>query len=243
MDDTVQLPGGEILGILGAVTKAHRKKAISPAAIRFGALLMRLCRRTYRVTVVDPGGFREHMQPWPVVVALWHNRVALLSGFFPRRFHERTVALASASRDGETAARALEAFQFQVVRGSSSRGGYQALRELRRKLDENLSAALTVDGPRGPRYGVHPGVVLLAEWSGRPVLPVCVNAPRRWELKGWDRTQVPKPFSRVTLVIGEPLFIPPELSSEAREQQCARVREALLHITDDAIAGQPSNRP
>ena len=204
-----------------------------------GVLLMRLCRRTYRITTVDPGGFLKEMRPWPVVAALWHNRVSLLSGFFPRQFHQRTAALASASRDGETAARALAAFGFQVVRGSSSRGGYQALYDLRRKLDEGCSLGLTVDGPRGPRYSVHPGVVLVAEWTGCPVLPVCVNAPHRWELRSWDRTQIPKPFSRVTLLVGDPLLIPPNLSPEERERQCARVREALLRITTDDVAGQP----
>ena len=67
---------------------------------------------------------------------------------------------------------------------------------------------LTVDGPRGPRYTVHPGAAALALASGAPVVPILVNADSYWQMKSWDRMQIPKPFSRVTLVLGEPLTIP-----------------------------------
>jgi lysophospholipid acyltransferase (LPLAT)-like uncharacterized protein len=213
--------------------RKRKRKTVSPWLVTLGCWAMRLCQRTYRVEVQDAIGFLTPARPWPVIAVLWHNRVAILADFMPAEIRHGAVALASASRDGEVAARALRIFGFQVVRGSSSRGGYQALLELRRKLDERITVGLTVDGPRGPRYEVHPGAVLLAEWTGLPVVPVSLNAPCRWELKGWDRTQIPKPFSRVKVVVGEALRVPPDLSPEQREAECRRVRNALLAITVD----------
>ena len=214
--------------------RKRKRKPVPPWAITLGAWAMRGCQKTYRVDVHDPNGFLAPTRLWPVIGVLWHNRVSLLAGFFPAEMRRNCAALASASRDGEVAARALQAFGFQVVRGSSSRGGYQALLELKRTLlEEKTTIAITVDGPRGPRYEVHPGAIMLAEMTGLPIIPLSLNAPRRWELKGWDHTQIPKPFSRVRLVVGEPFHVPSGLSSEQRDAECRRLREALLAITVD----------
>jgi hypothetical protein len=217
------------------VTARKRKRqAVPPWLVTLGAWAMRGFGCTYRVDLHDPKGFLASAQPWPVIAVLWHNRVSLLAGFFPATMRNNCAALASASGDGEVAARALRTLGFQVVRGSSSRGGYHALLELKRKLlEEKLTVGITVDGPRGPRYEVHPGAVMLAEATGLPILPLSLNAPRRWELKSWDRTQIPKPFSRVGLMVGEPFTVPPDLSPEQRQAECRRVRDALLSITVD----------
>jgi len=192
-----------------------------------------LLRQTYRVQQNDPRELIAREKPWPIIAALWHNRIPLLVNFFPSRLCHQAAALASASRDGEYAAEFLKSFGYFPIRGSSSRGGYQALFEMKKVLEGGLSVALTVDGPRGPRYSVSPGAVILAEWTGIPIIPLGLNAPRRWELKGWDRTQIPKPFSRVEFIIGEPIFIAPDLVPEQRETECRRLASALMQITQD----------
>lgn len=218
-----------------------QRKPVPGWVVGGGVTLFRLLRRTWRVTVDDRTDFFTTGEPWPMVAALWHNRIPLLVNFFPAALQRRAAALASASGDGEIAAQVLRAFQYTVVRGSSSRGGHAALYNLKECLKNGLSTAITVDGPRGPRYSVHPGAMLLGEWTGVPVVPLCINAPRRWELRSWDRTQIPKPFSRVTFVIGEPLAVPPDLDPDQRRTECERLRTALLAITDDAPrAGTPA---
>lgn len=201
--------------------------------IKSGAVLFRLLRRTYRMTYTDPWHVLDFRDPWPMIVVMWHNRLAILTNYFPREKAARVAAMASASRDGEFAAQALRTFGFQVVRGSTSRGGYEGMNEMRRLLGGDTSVALTIDGPRGPRYHAHPGAVILGEKTGRAIATMGFNAPRRWELHGWDRTQIPKPFSRVQVIFGEPFTIPPDLTPEQRTAQCLRVQEKLLAITDD----------
>ncbi|MFA4945326.1 MAG: lysophospholipid acyltransferase family protein [Lentisphaeria bacterium] len=215
---------------------AGKKKTLPYWLVALGATLFRLLRHTWRVTVEDRAGLLAATAPWPAVTILWHNRIPILADLFPRRLRQGTAALASASRDGEAAAHLLRAFDYQVVRGSSSRGGHAALNALHAKLDAGTGVAITVDGPRGPRYTLHAGAVHLAVQTGRPLIPLALNAPHRWELKGWDRTQIPKPFSRVTLVIGEPLHLQPMPTDAERQAQLETVRQALLAITDDRRA-------
>jgi len=196
-------------------------------------LVVRFLFWTYRVRVVDPRGFLEHGRPWPAVFALWHNRLIFLPLCFPMHVRRRTATLASISRDGEYAAGLISALGLPVLRGSTSRGGHRALRRLKQHLDGGGSVVLTVDGPRGPRYTVQSGAVVLAGLSGHPLVPVCLNAPRRWELNGWDRTQIPIPFSRVELVIGAPLTVARPRGREEVASEAERLRRALLRITHD----------
>lgn len=210
------------------------RRQLPGLVVFFLVTLIRLLGRTCRLRVVDPRGFLPDGEPWPVILSLWHNRLLFLADMFPATLRRRSAALASASRDGEYAAAFVEAFHVQPVRGSSSRGGHRALRQLKRKLDDGLSVILTVDGPRGPRYGVHPGAILLAEMTEKPIIPASFSAPHRWELGGWDRTQVPKPFSTIELVLGEPFYVARGLDREGRLAECARLRDAMLAITRDA---------
>jgi lysophospholipid acyltransferase (LPLAT)-like uncharacterized protein len=205
-----------------------------PALMTFAAAaLVRILKLTFRVRIVDETGLLRNDRPWPVIVLLWHNRLLFASAFFPRNLRRRTAALTSASRDGQYAADFLRCFSIGAVRGSSSRGGRDALKELRKCLLAGHSVALTPDGPRGPKYELQIGPVLLAEMTGIPLVPVSVNAPARWELGGWDRTQIPKPFSRVEFVIGAPIFIHRKLTAEQRAEMRAQVEAALMAVTKD----------
>ncbi|MDD4097314.1 MAG: lysophospholipid acyltransferase family protein [Lentisphaeria bacterium] len=198
------------------------------------ARLVGLYAWTFRVRYDDPDGWLQRRVPWPVVVPVWHNRICFLATVFPQALLERAAVLISASRDGEYISTLIRFFRLDVVRGSSSRGGMQALRAMLQKLKHGQTMVVTVDGPRGPRYTVHPGIVALATLGRVPVLPVAVNAEKFWQLNSWDGTQIPKPFSRVLVRLGRPFHLPEGVD---REAGVTAIREALLEITDDRGAG------
>jgi lysophospholipid acyltransferase (LPLAT)-like uncharacterized protein len=194
------------------------------------AAFVKMVAMTYRLRIDDPHGYLSRQEPWPIIVPIWHNRILFLPALAPRGFLERMVVLISASRDGGYVAAFVRFFRLRAVRGSSSRGARAAFLALNRELAAGYSPILTVDGPRGPRYEVHHGVVGLAMHSGAPILPVALNAPKRWNLKSWDGTQIPWPFSRVTLRLGGLLAVAPD---EERDAAAQRVQQALLAITED----------
>lgn len=138
------------------------------------------------------------------ILALWHGRIFAGLHYFRRR---NVVVITSQNFDGEWIARILHRMGFLTSRGSTSRGGARALVQMKRDLAAGRPAAFTVDGPRGPARVVQPGVAWLAGASGHPILPYHIEADRYWTARGWDRTQIPKPFSTVAMAIGEPIHV------------------------------------
>ena len=169
----------------------------------------------------------------PVVYAAWHGRMLLFPYFYGRL---RPVhVLASRSRDGELVSRFARGFGFRVVRGSSSRGGSTALRELARLLrDERAEVGVVPDGPRGPRWVAQPGAVLLAKLGQAPIVPLGLGASRATILGSWDACLIPHPFARVAVAFGEPLVVPPDADRDALEQARQRLEADLHRLTADA---------
>lgn len=173
-----------------------------------------------------------------VIFAIWHNRLALamilyrnlIAGRFPER---QAAGLVSASRDGGLLARVLELFQFRPVRGSSSRRGSQALRELIRAAEEGCDLSITPDGPRGPRYTVQAGVIATAQLTGLPIVPVTFWLGWKKTLRSWDRFQIPLPFSRLEVSFGEPVWVSPAADGEERERLRAELERRLRALTRD----------
>jgi hypothetical protein len=166
----------------------------------------------------------------PVLFVLWHGRM-----FLSIQAHrgEGIVTMASRSKDGELIARWLERNGYTVVRGSTTRGGGEALRRMVRSVRSGRYAALTVDGPKGPPRIVQPGVVQLARLTGAWILPITSSASRPRFLASWDRYLLPFPFSRGFVAYGEPFPIPREMSDEAA---LARIASALDAATSEADA-------
>ncbi|NRA96439.1 MAG: lysophospholipid acyltransferase family protein [Planctomycetes bacterium] len=176
-----------------------------------------------------------------VIFVLWHSGLMIPLGHECRR---GVRALISPGRDGEFAARVVRRFGVEAVRGSSSSAGGRALLEAVRSASANGAPtrwALTPDGPRGPRYVLQAGVAWLASRTGLPVVPIGIAAERAWHLKTWDRYRIPKPFSRVHLVFGQPVDVPASLSRGDVERQRARVERALMEASRAAAtkAGVP----
>jgi lysophospholipid acyltransferase (LPLAT)-like uncharacterized protein len=158
------------------------------------------------------------------IMAFWHGRILPATYYFRRR---GIVVITSENFDGEWIAGIIERFGYGTSRGSSSRGGPRALRQLSRDLAAGRPAGFTVDGPRGPARVSQPGAVWLAKASGHPVLPFHCEADRFWTLRSWDRTQIPKPFATVAISVGEPFYVPRRASESEVELYRQRLDTAL----------------
>lgn len=169
----------------------------------------------------------------PILFALWHGRM-----FLSIQAHrgEGIATMASQSKDGELIARWLEKNGYITVRGSTTRGGSQALREMVRLVRSGRHAALTVDGPKGPPRVVQPGVIQLARLTGAWILPITSSCSKPRFLASWDRYLLPYPFSKAVVAYGEPFPIPQDMSDETA---LVRITSALDAATlqADAAAG------
>lgn len=183
----------------------------------------------YRVEIIDPGDVIHASRP--VVGVTWHNRLLFFPAVFPREVCKKTVAVVSASRDGQYIADLIKCFGLRSARGSSSKGGAHAQLEASRALKEGNHVSFTPDGPRGPRYHMSKGPVHLASLHGVPIVPVAINASRYWECCSWDRFQIPKPFCKLTLILGEAIEIPADLTSDELEFYRKKVEDALNEIS------------
>ncbi len=211
----------------------HQRLAASLAYafIRAVALTLR-----YRWT--DRSGFFVEPRPGPAIYCVWHNRLALcmISYFRYVKKHNQSSGLAamvSASRDGGLLTGVLECFGVQPVRGSSSRRGPQALRELTTWARRGYDMAITPDGPRGPCYVVQDGIIALAQLTGMPVVPVSYQLGWKISLKSWDRFQIPLPFSRCEMFYEKPIRVPREASESDREALRLQLERALKSISKD----------
>ncbi len=199
--------------------------------------LMRGWSKTLRFEIEDRCGVTQPQDPLrPVIFALWHNRIFTLPPIWWRTGGNarKTVVLTSASKDGAILARAMAVFKIGAVRGSSSRRAVAALIGMKRALKDGIDVCITPDGPRGPCYSFHPGVIKLAESSGAPIVPIHATYSSAWHLKTWDGLVIPKPFSRVIVIFDEMLVVPPKLGEAAFSQQLDRVRSVLLAGLDDS---------
>lgn len=174
----------------------------------------------------------------PLIFAIWHNRLALSLLLYRRyvreRFPERRMAaLVSASRDGGMLARVLELYEVQPVRGSSSRRGAQAMRELTAWAERGYDLAITPDGPRGPRYQVQEGTVAVAQLTGLPILPVAYHLSPKVCARSWDRFQFPLPFGRCTVHLGEPMSVPRDASESVRAACLGELQKRMAAMTRD----------
>ncbi len=199
----------------------------SRVLVRLGTWVIRLLSATWRVQThgyVAPRVRRDRGEP-PVVYSVWHGQ--LLEALRVLRY-EPVTALVSEHRDGELIARVLDAFGLMTTRGSSTRGGTRALLELVKVVKSNGDVVITPDGPRGPRRTMAPGILLIAQRTGAPFVPLVCHTDRLWRLKSWDQFEIPKPFARITVVCG------PSQSVEAESGRDAAALAAVFeaHMED-----------
>lgn len=167
------------------------------------------------------------------VMAFWHGRI------LPAIYHFRNrgiVVITSDNFDGEWIARIIHRFGFDTVRGSTSRHAARAALKAKRRMAEGHPVGVTLDGPRGPALVAQPGAVWLAKATGNPILPFHIEAARHWTAGSWDSAQVPRPFSAVAVVMGEPLWVPGDADDPVLEQRRLALEQALARLKDRALA-------
>jgi len=198
-----------------------------------GLTAVRLLSATYRVRLMTPENEQAALQGHSgLIYASWHQRFFPGITFFSTR---RPIAIiVSKSLDGEMIARVVKSLGWHPVRGSSSRGGKQALSEIKQLGTTGFRVGHIVDGPRGPFGVIKPGLIRIAQFTGMPIVPTITSAQHRWVFtKSWDRFMVPKPFSRVIIRFGEPIFVPEKLDAQTFEAHRLSVEQILARLYAD----------
>jgi hypothetical protein len=152
-----------------------------------------------------------------MVVAFWHQRFFGALGYAGRFSEYSPSVMISRSADGEMIAKVVVQLGLRPIRGSSSQGGRWALRAIIDDFVHNQIVAHAVDGPQGPRCVVKSGLIKIAQLSGAAIFPLYISMNRAWRLNSWDRFLIPKPFCRIVLEWGDPIFIPRDTSPDAFE--------------------------
>jgi lysophospholipid acyltransferase (LPLAT)-like uncharacterized protein len=198
-------------------------------------IAVRMLAWTWRLQVTDESGLRTSRESGtpPLIWVFWHNRLLVVPILYGRFFrHRKSAVLISRSRDGGILAGVIERFGGRPIRGSSSRGGASALRELERKVGQGYDAYITPDGPKGPCYSVGAGAIWLAQHTGAALLPVSVEVSKCWRLGRWDGFLIPKPFARVKVTMRALHRISPTTTDLAVKEEQERLRILMMSQTD-----------
>ncbi len=194
-----------------------------------GYWVMRLVGCTLRWQVEGWENFHSiHAAGKRVIFTFWHGRIFMGTYFFRNR---GIVVMTSQNKDGEYIARVIRRFGYSAARGSSSRGAKGALVEMIHQLRSRTDVAFTIDGPRGPRYVAKPGAVWIASQTGDAIFPFHLTPEKSWVMNSWDQFHVPKPFSRVLVLMGAPIYV----KENATEEDLASARDALQRSLEDLL--------
>ena len=202
------------------------------------AFMVKCIATTLRFHKENPSGVKP--LPGGSILVTWHGR-SLIPAWLLR--DKGCWALISLSKDGEMQNNIFQRFGFQTVRGSTGRGGVRGALQMARKVKEGGMLAFTPDGPRGPSHKVQLGVILMAEKSGAPIIPIGCSANRRWIFnKSWDRYMVPQPFAKAFYLVGKPIFVPNGLNETSRKAYALEVEFAINRLEKRAeeLAGYPT---
>jgi hypothetical protein len=207
------------------------------------AALFRLHFRTCKFTIVG----REHEEfalrhGDPVLITCWH--FAFPTVVYRFRGHSALV-MVSRSRDGEWAARVVQQLGYRCFRGSPGKGGSTALKQLISHIKGTPGGGFIADGSQGPPRIAQRGILLLARYSGAPLMPVSIAAEPCWRFRSWDRTVLAKPFSQIVMAIGTPMWIERDISSARLEVARLDLEKRLNQLTDaaeEAIKGMSKKK-
>ncbi|MFH1423077.1 MAG: lysophospholipid acyltransferase family protein [Planctomycetota bacterium] len=172
--------------------------------------------------------FRKGERP---IYAFWHGRLLILA--YSHRDRKVQIMI-SEHKDGEIIAQVINQLGFGSIRGSTTRGGMRAVRELARKAHKGFATGITPDGPKGPRHVAQAGSIYAAMKTGFPLLPITSSAFPRWTLSSWDKFIVPKPFATTIVKIGRPFYVPANLSEKEREQYRLQFEKEMIKLVEAA---------
>ena len=204
----------------------------------FASVAVRLLCASLRLRVVGEEKAMAALAEGGILVT-WHGRTIIPTNRLRGRGYGTLISI---SRDGALMAEYQRRLGMAVIRGSTGRRGVAAAREVLAFLASGGIMLLTPDGPRGPTHAVQPGVLFLAQRSGKPIVPGGVAAHPRWLARSWDSYMIPKPFSRAHFVYGEPFFVAPDEPLEAAGQRLTEILNALEAQAESAVAPRSIER-
>lgn len=205
-----------------------QRLTIRTASFIFSVVINLICK-TIRFETEGWENFEQIERDGKVpILTYWHNRLFSFAYFWRKR---NIVMMVSQSFDGNILSRLLQRQGFGVARGSSTRGGREALDEMISVMEKRIPTAITIDGPKGPMYVAKLGATLLAKKSGNPILPFSIECKKFWQIKSWDKLQIPKPFFRAKLFIAKPIYV----SSEAKDKEFENKQLELQNSLDELV--------
>ena len=240
-------PGGELRNTLyKTVTRSGRRmtrarRVLYAVAVPLMTGIIRLRWLTCRIRHIDGDeNLTAALAKAPSLVpCYWHQHQLFCARYLLERRSRGLVPgwLISPSVDGELGAMMVGRIGARAIRGSSSHTGARALRDYYVALvKENISPIVTPDGPKGPRFKFKPGAILLAQMSGRPMLPMAYAASHAWRIQ-WDKFVIPVPFARISIAIGEPRYVPRVIDAAGVEALQREMEQVLLRLYQKAAAG------
>lgn len=231
--------------------RAQRVRLRRPLQILLAPIVVNYIKLVIKTSTVvaDPPDYVERAKGLhPLIIALWHGQFFLLPGIYPQEIPGR--AIVAKHDDAEALRRILRHFGLGLVRGAGSagrgrdRGGAEAAHGLIASLREGFSIALTGDIPPGPARKCGVGIVLISSRSGRPIVPFAVATSRYRSVNSWSRMTINLPFSKLGIVMGDPIHVPREAGPAELEVYRKRVEAALNEVTASAyrLAGADMTR-
>lgn len=206
-----------------------------------GLFIVKMFAFTHRLRIVDPENEADILDKGQRLIYIsWHQRFFPGITFFARR--KPIAIMISQSRDGEYMAHIVRILGWEPVRGSSTRGGRQALAKLKELALSGYNIGHIVDGPKGPFGVVKPGLLRIAQVTGLPVVPTVTSAQKKWAIGSWDRFMIPKLFSRVIIRFGKPMYVSGDLDEAGFERKRLQVENCLeeLYADTDRIWDDPA---
>lgn len=166
------------------------------------------------------------------IVVSWHGKILGLMEFLKNKGY---FALVSQSRDGDLIVGVAKKFGYNFFRGSSNRGGQSAMRGMSDFFADHKSSKIiiTPDGPTGPEHKAKPGAFLLSQKSGNPIIPIIVDVKKSWQFENWHTFHLSKPFTKMKIVIGKPLYFDHRDSIEAGTKKIENVLNEIDQIASN----------
>jgi len=204
---------------------------LSRLAPSLGHACIRALRRTMKIAYENRQVVDEFCRKGEhYIVAFWHSRLLMMPY---GHLSSRMSVISSTHRDGMMLGGILQRFGVDLSKGSSTRGGVEALHSLIRKARHGFDLGFASDGPKGPRRSLKGGVIRAAKLSGLPIVPVAFSAFPAVRFASWDRMMLPKPFSRGVFTYGHPIRVAREIEGEEEERVRLHLENTLNRMTDD----------
>lgn len=208
------------------------KKLRNIARTKFGGIVLYWLLRMYcasvRLKIENENEWSRYLeQGGRVLICVWHQQFLMSVRLFRKYKKYRPSVMTSKSADGDISTRIVEAGGVTAVRGSSSRGGIAALREMIQRMKQYRLGAHTLDGPQGPIGIVKLGAIALANDADAVMVPAVIIADHAWYLHSWDKFMIPKPFSRVIIKFLPKIELPPEMNKTEYEKQRKNLEDVM----------------